>query len=120
MPAKPTQQPDPGLVLCKALLNVRQALDISQAELGAIIGLNRSSVSRLQTLDPESKTGEIALLVIRIYRALFALVGGDEDAMRHWLHTPNVHLNGTPLALIESVQGLIQVVEYLDAIRGRV
>lgn len=120
MPARPSPQPDPGLVLGKALHNVRLALDLSQAELGAIIGLNRSSVSRLQTLDPESKTGELALLVIRIYRALFALVGGDETAMRHWMRTPNQHLNGTPAELLHSVQGLIQVVEYLDAIRGRV
>lgn len=113
-------QPDPGLVLCKALLNVKEALDLKQAELGDIIGLNRSSVSRLQTLDPEGKTGELALLLVRVYRALYAMVGGDVVAMRHWLRTSNRHLGGEPLQLMTSVQGLIHVVEYLDAIRGRV
>ncbi len=120
MTAQATLQPDPGSVLCKALMNVRAALELSQSELGTIIGLNRSSISRLQTLDPQSKTGELALLLVRAYRSLFALVGGDEQAMRHWLRTPNLHLNGEPLALMASVQGLIHVVEYLDAIRGRV
>jgi len=111
---------DPGLVLCKALFNVREALDLKQAELGDIIGLNRSSVSRLQSLDPKSKTGELGLLLVRVYRSLFAMVGGDSEAMRHWLRTSNSHLGGEPLQLMASVQGLIHVVEYLDAVRGRV
>lgn len=120
MSAITRSQPDPGIVLCKALLNVREALDLKQAELGGIIGLNRSSVSRLQSLDPESKTGELALLLVRVYRSLFAMVGGNADAMRHWLRTRNTHLGGEPLQLMTSVQGLIHVVEYLDAVRGRV
>jgi hypothetical protein len=120
MSAITRSQPDPGIVLCKALLNVREALDLKQTELGDIIGLNRSSVSRLQTLDPQSKTGELALLLVRVYRSLFAMVGGDAEAMRHWLRTANTHLGGEPLQLMGSVQGLIHVVEYLDAVRGRV
>ena len=120
MSAITRSQPDPSLVLCKALLNVKEALDLKQSELGDIIGLNRSSVSRLQSLDPQSKTGELALLLVRVYRALYAMVGGDGDAMRHWLRTGNSHLGGAPLQLMSSVQGLIRVVEYLDAIRGRV
>jgi hypothetical protein len=112
--------PDGGEVLCKALLNVKEALDLKQAELGDIIGLNRSSVSRLQSLDPASKAGELALLLVRVYRSLFAMVGGDVAAMQHWLRTPNQHLGGTPLKLMTSIQGLIHVVEYLDAVRGRV
>lgn len=120
MSAVTRTQPDPSIVLCKALLNVKEALDLKQAELGDIIGLNRSSVSRLQSLDPQSKTGELALLLVRVYRSLFAMVGGDMEAMRHWLRTGNAHLGGEPLQLMASVQGLIHVVEYLDAVRGRV
>ena len=47
-------------------------------------------------IDPSSKSGELALLLIRAYRALFVLVGGDTVQMRHWLHTHNHHLEGTP------------------------
>jgi len=42
---------------------------------------SEASVSRLQTgrgLDPETKEGELALLFLRLYRSLDALVGGDE------------------------------------------
>jgi len=115
--------PDPGNILCKALLNLKEALDLNQTEIGNAIGLNRTSVGRLAsrgTLAPDSKTGELALLLIRIYRALYAMVGGDKQAMRHWLRTSNKHLGHPPIELIASVQGINRVVEYLDAIRGKV
>ena len=61
----------------------------------------------------------LALLLIRAYRALFVLVGGDPAQMRHWWHTSNRHLDGAPVELIRNVQGLLRVVEYLDAMRGK-
>jgi hypothetical protein len=39
--------------------------------------------------------------------------------MRHWMHTANHHLEGTPAELMSRVQGLLRVVEYLDAMRGK-
>lgn len=69
---------------------------------------------------PQSKTGELALLLIRAYRALFALFGGNLQDMRHFLRTENRHLAGVPLQQMGQVQGLVRVVEYLDAIRGKV
>jgi len=79
-------------------------------------------VSRLQTgrgLDPGSKEGELALLFLRLYRSLDALVGGDDERARQWLHADNHHLAGVPAERIASVEGLVDVVQYLDAMRGR-
>ncbi len=115
--------PDPARTLCKALFRAADALGLRQAELGRAIGLERTSVSRLKNkgvLDPDSKTGELGALVIRIYRDLFALLGDDETAIRHWMTTPNLHLNGPPNELIQQVQGLVRVIAYLDAMRGKV
>ena len=36
------------------------------------------------------------------------------------MQTHNHHVGGVPTELIRSVAGLVRVVEYLDAIRGRV
>ena len=47
------------------------------------------------------------------------LIGGEPAQMRHWWHTPNRHLDGAPIELVRSVQGLLRVVEYLDAMRGK-
>jgi hypothetical protein len=112
------KQPDPGQVLASALVNAGRELGLTQADLGAVIGRERTALSRGQ-LDPSSKPGELALLLLRAYRALFALVGGDPVTMRHWMHTDNRHTGGIPAQQIRTVPGLVKVVEYLDAIRGK-
>jgi len=110
-------------VLCKALLNVQQQLELSQTQLGQSIGLDRSSISRLQkrgTLKPASKSGELAMYLIRIYRSLYVLMGGELTAMRHWMNTSNLHLQAVPKQLITNAEGLIRVMHYLDAMRGKI
>lgn len=109
---------DPAGILAEAFGNAGRHLGLTQADLGAIIGKDRSAVSRGR-LDPDSKAGELALLFIRCYRALHVLAGGDPAQMRHWLHTENLHTGGVPAEQVKSVQGLVGVLEYLDAIRGK-
>jgi hypothetical protein len=107
-----------NLVLAKALANAGRELGLTQADVGAVIGRDRTALSRA-AITPDTKSGELALLLIRAYRALYVLVGGEAAQMRHWMHTDNRHLGGVPAELMRSVQGLIRVVEYLDAIRGK-
>jgi len=114
--------PEAAPVVAKAVLAAAQRLGLRDRQLAAIIGSSEASVSRLRSgrgLDPASKEGELALLVIRLYRGLDALVGGDDAAARAWLHADNSHVNGVPVQRITSVEGLVDVVQYLDAMRGR-
>ncbi len=112
---------DTDAVLAKALLNTREQLGLTQQELADIVGVHRTAISRWAEggLRVQSKTGELALLLIRVYRSLFALFGGNLADMQHFLRTDNRHLDAPPLALMLQVQGLVRVVEYLDAIRGK-
>jgi hypothetical protein len=109
---------DPADVLAEALVNAGRQLGMSQADLGGIIGRDRTVVSRGR-VDPGSKAGELALLFIRCYRALYVLAGGDAGQMQHWMHTENLHTGGIPAEQVKSVQGLVSVLEYLDAMRGK-
>jgi hypothetical protein len=114
--------PDPSEVLTKAVLSAAQRLGLRSRDLAAILGSSEASVSRLQrgrTIEPETKEGELALLLLRLYRSLDALVGGDDAQARAWLHAENRHLAGVPAQSIATVQGLVDVVQYLDAMRGR-
>lgn len=123
MSALPQSQPDPGYVLALALFNVATELGLTQAELGAVIGLHRTGISRLKKnrhLDPDSKTGELALLLIRAARALHAMTGGDKAWILHFMRSRNQVTGGVPAEQIQNIQGLMQVVQYLDAIRGKV
>jgi Protein of unknown function (DUF2384) len=111
--------PSAAGVLTRALVKAGRDLGLTQSELGSIVGRDRTALSR-GALEPDTKSGELALLLIRAYRALFVLVGGDPRQMKHWMHTHNHHVGGVPAELVRSVPGLVRVVEYLDAIRGRV
>jgi hypothetical protein len=110
---------DPAQTLTTAFLNAGKALGLSRTVLGQVIGKDRSTLVRGR-IDPASKAGELALLLVRCYRALFVLVGGEPEQMRHWMHTPNRDTGGVPAAQVCTVQGLIRVTEYLDAMRGKV
>lgn len=118
---QPTVMPD--AVLAKAVLRASEQLGLKQAELAAVLGVHRTAISRLKqnpSLDPESKQGELALLLLRMARALFALTGGDQDWIQHFMRSPNKITGGIPVKQIESIQGLICVLQFVDAIRGKV
>ncbi|QER39575.1 DUF2384 domain-containing protein [Acinetobacter suaedae] len=117
------QPADKKVVLAKAVLNAAEQLDLKQIQLAAILGVHRTAISRLKNnpeLDPASKQGELALLLIRLSRALYALTGGDTDWMRHFMNTPNRVTGGIPVEQIESISGLVSVLQFVDAIRGKV
>ncbi len=111
--------PDPGRVLGTAVLRAAERMGLSRAELGRALGRDRSSISRAG-VDPASKPGELAKMLIRCYRSLAVMVDDNQAQMREWLATPNAHTGGVPLKQLQTVAGLVTVCEYLDAIRGKV
>ena len=111
-------------VLTKAALRAAERLEIPQKALSRILGLSEASVSRMRAgtflLSPGDKSFELAVLFVRLFRALDAMVGGDEVVARAWLRNPSTTLADVPLVLMHSVAGLVHVVAYLDAERARV
>ena len=122
--ARPSAQPraDPASVLTKAVLKATELLSLSSVALARILGVSEASVSRLfsgaRKIDPESKEGELALLFVRVFRSLDALVGTDASQRNAWLQSHNRGLNGRPIELIQRAEGLAAVVAYLDAMRA--
>jgi len=115
--------PDPAEVLSRALLRAAEVLGLNGQTMARVVGVSPASWSRLaagqRAVDPGSKEGELALLFLRRYRSLDALVGGDPEKARAWLRARNGHLSAVPLECIQSVAGLVRVDEYLDAVRGK-
>ena len=121
-PIRTAAAPDPASVLTKAVLNAARLLGLRNRELALILGASEASVSRCSTgrlIEPTSKEGELGLLFLRLFRSLDALVGGDEAKARAWLTAHNDHIGGVPAERIQRVEGLVDVVQYLDAMRGR-
>lgn len=117
-----TTKPDQNAVLIKAFNNSCQELGLSRDQASAILGVDRATLARNKDkgFNPESKIGELCLELIRVYRSLYAIAGGDSAFMHHWLGTENNALAAKPVDLITSVSGLVQVNMYLDAMRGKV
>jgi hypothetical protein len=114
--------PDAAAVLTKATRRAAEQLGLEGAVLADVLGVSASSVSRLgggRTIDPDSAEGERALLFLRVYRGLDAVLG-DLESCRRWLGAENRHLAGVPADLIRSAEGLVHVTRYLDAMRGKV
>ena len=108
-------------MLTKATLRAARRLDLSNRDLAAILGSSEASISRLareRELRPGSREAEIAALLVRVVRSLDALVGGDQDKARRWFRAGNRHLGGAPAERMRTVEGLVDVVHYLDAMRG--
>lgn len=124
MPHRPAKLPSAkqGAVVTKAVLRAAQALGLSNKVLGRIIGVSEATVSRMGSgtymLAPADKPFELSVLLIRLFRSLDAIVGGDDAVARSWLVSENLALGGTPLSMVQSVQGLVNVIFYLDARRA--
>lgn len=116
--AAPAPKAAPAAVVTKAVIRAAARLDLSNRMLAAILGLSEATVSRMSTgayqLEPGSKPYELAVLLLRLFRSLDAIVGGDVAVARAWLRNQNSALGATPISLIESVMGLVNVVAYLD------
>ncbi|WP_228272854.1 helix-turn-helix domain-containing protein [Acinetobacter junii] len=91
---------NPKVVLAKALLNTADQLGLKQAQVASVIGVHRSSISRLKAkpiLDSATKQGELALLLIGIYRAVYALNGGDPEWIHHFMNSYNDTTREVPI-----------------------
>lgn len=122
MQASAVQVVDRDKVLGKATVRAAEGLGLSGKALAEVIGLSEPTVSRIKKaetgIDPEGKSGELALLLVRTFRSLDALVGGDEDKRKLWMSTSNRELNGVPMELVKKVDGLLRVLAYLDVMRA--
>jgi hypothetical protein len=112
------------IVLNKAIKKATIYLDLSQAELSKIIGTSKPQLSRLFSSDiscikENTKEWECAVLFIRVLRSLEAILGEDPKQLNEWLNSYNHYFGEKPIDTLKTIQGLIEVVQYLDAMRGR-
>jgi uncharacterized protein (DUF2384 family) len=123
MNTNPVSKIDPGVVLAKATTRASALLGINGSALSRIIGVSEPTVSRIlrgdRPLNPDTKEGELAAMLVRVYRSLDALVGTDDQKRMAWMRGPNKALGGgIPVELIERADGLVATLNYLDGIRA--
>jgi hypothetical protein len=106
----------------KAVARAARLLNIKQTILAGILGISTATVSRLAageyTLHLNRKEWEFGALFVRMFRSLDALLGHGGQA-HTWLITRNLALGNAPVELLETTEGLVRVLHYLDAYQLR-
>jgi len=114
--------PARGAVLTKAAMRAGGRLGLSGKLLSDVLGLSEAQISRMRNgeadLGENTKAFELAALLVRVFRSLDAIVGGDEAAAKAWITSENLALGARPIDRMVSIQGLVDVVTYLDARRA--
>ncbi|ADV13239.1 DUF2384 domain-containing protein [Mesorhizobium sp. M7A.F.Ca.CA.001.09.2.1] len=111
-------------VLTKATVRAADLLDITARMLASVIGVSEATVSRMRrnefVLERGTKPFELAVLFVRLFRSLDAIVGGDAVVARAWLKNANTAFDAAPLEKILTITGLVDVIAYLDSRRALV
>lgn len=110
-------------VLTKAVVNTADRLGFKKNKLSRVLGLSPATVTRLYAfsyeLSPGRKEWDFGVLLVRLFRSLDALVGGSHEEVMAWMNSENKGLAGQkPADLVETTEGLVSVVHYLDTCRG--
>lgn len=110
-------------VLSKAVVRAARLLGLTQRDVAAALGISEATTSRMfagkyQLSRERAKEWELAVLLVRLFRSLDALWGHEASA-RTWLTSENLALGARPADLVRTVEGMVRVVAYLDAARGR-
>lgn len=107
-------------LLAQALKNATRLGGITQHELSLIFSVSPSTISKNlnSEIDPNSLKGNVACYVIKIFRSLIGLSGNNKEFMNEWLHTTVTPLGGKPIELMQNMEGLLAVNNYLDYING--
>lgn len=109
-------------ILTIAVLRAAETLNIDSKDLAKIIGVSSASISRYRAgtanISYESKEAECAAMFIRAYHSLDSILAGDAGNCRRWIEAEHKLLGGIPKVLMERIDGLNQVAEYLESMRG--
>jgi DNA-binding XRE family transcriptional regulator len=109
-------------VVTKAVLRAAERLGLTAKSLGQVLGVSEPTVSRMKqgafVIKSDTKPYELAVLLIRVFRSLDAILGGDEKVTREWMANSNQVLGAPPKTCITSISGLMDVIAYLDARRA--
>ena len=102
-------------VLAKAVLNAAEQLGLEPSQIDQVLGVDHTAIINMG-VDPVSKPGQQALLLIRVFQSLYALNGGEVEWIRHFMCSQNQITGGVPLEQIQSEIGLVKVQECLQAL----
>ncbi|MFZ0467792.1 MAG: hypothetical protein WAL92_02590 [Thiogranum sp.] len=112
---------DDPLTLSRNVVQIMDMLQLYQAEVARILGLQCADVAHLAQagtrLSPDTHAWRQACLLVRCYAALYARYDGDNVAMYHWVHRDLPAFGASPHRLMVDDHALADVVAHLEQAR---
>jgi hypothetical protein len=109
---------DDPLKLSRNVVQIMDMLQLYQAEMARILGLQCADVASLAQartrLTPHTHAWHQACLLVRCYGALYDAFQGNAAAMYHWLHRELPGFAATPHRLLVDEHALARVVAHLE------
>lgn len=110
-----------GKILTQAVLNAAKYLGLNDRQLSSALEISTDELCDFRLgsnqLVENTKSFIRAVYLIRVYRSIFAIMGGDELVMHQWMKSPDTALDAIPIEIISTWEGLESVINYLDARR---
>jgi len=119
MPIPPRVLREEAAKLTSEFFIATASIGLSNREIGEILGVSEATISRAKKREIYfSRTRHhqwlIAELLIQICKELQRIYNHPRKE-KHWFTTYNYLLRGLPIKLIHSIEGLIEVVRYLES-----
>ncbi|MCW8887079.1 MAG: MbcA/ParS/Xre antitoxin family protein [Motiliproteus sp.] len=121
MPGTLEHSPDRAYILAKGLFRAAEQLGLTPAELGKMLGASEGDIALLKetmAIQPNSREGELARLLIRVAQSLTELSGDDNEWITRYMRSTNKMTGGMPVDQLQSKQGLTQVLSCLEAFKN--
>jgi len=117
----PVKKPNESFVLAKALRNSAAYLGLEQQEIASMLKVTPGALSKSLNsgIDPGKLQGRYALLIFRVYRSLYPLLGGNKEHMAKWIRGKLKPFNKTPFEMMNSEVDIVFLNEYLDSMRAK-
>ena len=114
--------PNREVVLTNAVIRASNLLGLNDQQLSNIIDVSPQNLADIKVgqrlLKDGSSSFRLATLLIRVFRSVDAISGGDVSVIKKWMKSQNTKLNGSPIEIITKKEGLENVVSYLDSRRA--
>jgi plasmid maintenance system antidote protein VapI len=105
-------------VVSKAFMEAGNDLGLNGCQLAKTIGLSEATISRIRRgscmITPDTKPYEMAMMVIRIHKAVMGIMKQDVSAAKAWMNTENEELKAVPARKICDIRGLVSVLAYAE------
>ena len=110
----------PGLTV--NVLKAADELGVSDDALARVVGVSDAEVARMRactySIPPNCRPFKLGALFVRLHLTLLRITHGEIDKGRSWLHASNRALGDAPAHMIQSIPGLIGVIQHLDKHRA--